>query len=167
MDRWGSKPCHGHTFHSSHHVSHFSESPAWMLAVLRRDGKAQLWNIHHAVYIGPGVVRAAIIHASGGTDLVLWAPVSLGVDLTSGWMSSVWSQPPAQLTHNSAANQVSLSPNTTAQSWRDTPFQVSNTFQETFLIDWTTKSYFEIVCSLQKKLEPEIGVNYGIQLEII
>lgn len=36
-----------------------------MSAVLRRDGKA-------AVYTGP--VRAAIIGASGGTDLVLWAP---------------------------------------------------------------------------------------------
>lgn len=139
-----------------------TQSHAWMLAVLRRDGKAWLWNIHRGVYIGPGVVRAAIIHSSGGTDLVLWAPVSLGVDLASVWMSSVYSRPPARLTHNSAANEMSLSPNTTAQSWRDTPsrFQtLCKLFEENKRLLWqflTPKIYFEIVCSKPKKLETEM-----------
>lgn len=71
--------------------------------------KAGLWNIHRAVYIGSGVVRVAIIQASGGTDLVLWAPGLSG----SGPQQRLngLSVEPATSTahaHNSAANELSL-----------------------------------------------------------
>lgn len=93
--RWGSRPGCDHTsgLRSSHHVSLFR------LSWLNVGSVETWWKRQDSVYLRPGVVRAA----AGGTDLVLWARVSLGVDLSAGWMSSVWSRLTHTHTHNLAA----------------------------------------------------------------
>lgn len=85
--------------------------------------------IQRAVYIRPGVVRAPIIQASGGTDLVLWAPVALGVELTTLNELSV------ELGHRHDSHTTQLLMNChlvqTPQSWGDTPSRLGK-----ILTDW-------------------------------
>lgn len=87
-----------------------------------------------------------------------WAPgLSGSGPHRSCWMSAVWSWPPAPLMHNSAANELSLSPNT-PQSWRDTPSRFQTLFQmdkESRLLSFQGESYILTLQDVQKK-EPQV-----------
>lgn len=99
---------------------------------------AGLWNVRAAVYIGPGVVRAAIILVSRGNRSGLMGPRALlGVDLRCGWMSSVWSQ----LSHTHTQTR---GPNTAAQSWGDAPsrFKLKVPVQQIVSVFHSSGNYF-------------------------
>lgn len=90
---------------------------------------AGLWNVRAAVYIGPGVVRAAIILVSRGNRSGLMGPRALlGVDLRCGWMSSVWSQLSHTHTRKHTVLTLQLSPEETLHPGSNWKFQSNRSF---------------------------------------